>query len=285
MQNKIHLLPQDLINKIAAGEVIERPASILKELLENSIDAEADDIQISLDKSGLERITISDNGTGLSSEEVVLAFTQHATSKINSQNDLNKITTLGFRGEALSSISSISSVTVQSYNGIDRPVLYQIEDTGNEILIGQGRNRGTTIIIQNIFSKMPVRRKFLKSETTEYKYFLDYFISIAIGNPTVKFDLTKNNRLIYSLKKTSSFSERIFQIFNTIKGNDFFPVDYKNGNFQISGLIGQPQIARNINNYQYIFLNGRFIKNPLIHKAIKEGFATAIMKNLEPPYF
>ena len=285
MQNKIHLLPPDLINKIAAGEVIERPASILKELMENSIDAGATDIKITLTKSGLEKIIISDNGNGLNSEEVTSAFQQHATSKIKSIDDFNDLSTLGFRGEALASISSIASVTVHSFNGIDDPVLYKISDIESESVLGHGRDKGTTMAIQNIFLNIPVRRKFLKSENTEYKYMLDHFINIAISNPTVAFSLIKNNKKIYELKKVKSIQERIFQIFTNISYKDFIQIEFDNGSMKIYELLGKSELAKNINSYQYIFLNGRFIKNALIHKAIKEGFATAIMRNLEPAYF
>lgn len=285
MQNKIHLLPDDLINKIAAGEVVERPSSIVKELLENSIDSGATNIKLSLEKSGLESITVSDNGIGMNKLEVEKAFLQHTTSKINSIDDLFNISTLGFRGEALASISSIASVKVHSNNGIDKPVLYTIQDKDSFSTIGQGKNIGTTITVKNIFQNIPVRRKFLKSENTEYKYISDVFLEIALSRPNIGFSLIKNGKEIYQLRPQASLLERVVNIFKILTKDKLITLSFDNISMQIHGLIGHPDLAKSINTYQYIFINSRFVKNPLIYKAVKEGYSTSIMKGLEPVYF
>ena len=285
MQNKIHLLPDDLINKIAAGEVVERPSSIVKELLENSIDSGATNIKLSLEKSGLESITVSDNGIGMNKLEVEKAFLQHTTSKINSIDDLFNISTLGFRGEALASISSIASVKVHSNNGIDKPVLYTIQDKDSFSTIGQGKNIGTTITVKNIFQNIPVRRKFLKSENTEYKYISDVFLEIALSRPNIGFSLIKNGKEIYQLRPQASLLERVVNIFKILTKDKLITLSFDNISMQIHGLIGHPDLAKSINTYQYIFINSRFVKNPLIYKAVKEGYSTSIMKCLEPVYF
>jgi DNA mismatch repair protein MutL len=285
MQNKIHLLPDDLINKIAAGEVVERPASIVKELLENSVDSGATKIELTLEKSGLEEITVSDNGAGMNKLEVENAFVQHTTSKIKSIEDLFNISTLGFRGEALASISSISSVKVHTYNGIDKPVLFTIQDKESFSTIGQGRNIGTTITVKNIFQNIPVRRKFLKTEETEYRYIAETFISIALSKPSIGFGLVKNGKVIYQLQPSNSFLKRVTDIFKTLTKEKLIPLEFDNTSMQIHGLLGHPDLAKSINTYQYIFINSRFVRTPLINKAVKEGFATTIMKDLEPVYF
>lgn len=285
MQNKIHLLPDDLINKIAAGEVVERPSSIVKELLENSIDSGATNIELSLEKSGLESITVSDNGIGMNKLEVENAFLKHTTSKINSIDDLFNVSTLGFRGEALASISSIASVKVHSYNGIDKPILYTIQDKDSFVTIGQGRNIGTTITVKNIFQNIPVRRKFLKSENTEYKYISDVFLDIALSRPNIGFSLIKNGKEIYQSQPQNSLLERLTNTFKILTKDKLIPLSFDNTSMQIHGLIGHPDLAKSINTYQYIFINSRFVKNPLIYKAVKEGYSTSIMKSLEPVYF
>lgn len=285
MENKIHSLPKDLINKIAAGEVIERPASIVKELIENSIDAGASSINISLEKGGLENITISDNGFGMNKFEVEESFKQHTTSKIKTYEDLFNITTLGFRGEALASISSIAKVSVHTFNGIDNPVKFSIFDKEISNTIGQGRSIGTTMIVSNIFQNIPVRRKFLKSEDTEYKYIIETFINIALSKPSINFSLVKNGRTVYKLTETNSLKTRILDIFKTIKDEELIPISLDNGTMQLNGLLGHPRIARTIHSYQYLFINSRFIKNPLINKAIREGYSTSIMNGTNPFYF
>jgi len=285
MENKIHTLPKDLINKIAAGEVIERPSSIVKELVENSIDAGANNISISLEKSGLESITISDNGFGMNKFEVEESFKQHTTSKIKSYEDLFNITTLGFRGEALASISSIAKVSVHTFNGIDTPVNYTIFDKEISNRIGQGRNIGTTMVVSNIFQNIPVRRKFLKSEDTEYKYIVETFINIALSKPNINFTLIKNGRVIYKLRESEKLKIRILDIFKSIKSEDLIQISFENGTMQINGLLGHPKVAKAIHPYQYLFINSRFIKNPLINKAIREGYTTSIMNGTDPFYF
>ncbi len=284
MKNKIRLLSPDIINKIAAGEVVERPASIVKELLENAIDANATEIILSLEKGGIDSISVSDNGLGMNAADTKLALTQHATSKITTEADLYNINTLGFRGEALASIASVSEILIHTYDNINPPVLAKADAKGIETKLGQGRSQGTTVTVSKIFLHIPVRRKFLKSETTEYKYILDTFNQIVLANNKIGFKLIKNNKQIAYYPRTQDFAERITQVF-PLKTNELIPIFYDGPLIKVDGFITHPQNGGKYNNQQYIFINTRFIKNALINKAVKEGYGTTLMREEQPSYF
>jgi len=285
MQKNIKLLPSDLINKIAAGEVVERPASILKELLENSIDAGAKDISIGLENSGIDSISVGDNGSGMSKENAKMALLQHATSKISQVEDLDNIHTLGFRGEALASIASISDLSIHTYDGETAPLTIYSKNGELELKDGPARNRGTTVKSSRIFGNVPARRKFIKSENTEYRYIFDTFLNIALINHDIRFKLIKNGKLILELPKARDHLQRIIQVLPSLKESDFSLINYQDANHSIEGYLVKPGTSLGSIPKQYFFLNNRFIKNPLLFKAVKEGFATALMLQDQPSFF
>jgi DNA mismatch repair protein MutL len=284
MNNTIKLLSPDLINKIAAGEVVERPASIVKELIENSIDAGSDKIILKVENGGINYIEVIDNGTGMSEQDAKLALVQHATSKINSIDDLKNIFTLGFRGEALASISSVSNLKIHTKTSDGKPIL--AFSKGDRIITehGHARNQGTSVIVENVFDKIPARRKFLKSDITEYKNILNTFLKIAIPHYMIGFELHNNSKVVYSIPKVDSLEKRILQFYPNLK-NRLIPIHFDDKGLQISGFIGHPEINRKDNSIQYIFVNNRSVTDPIIAKAVKSGFGTNLMHNQYPIYF
>jgi len=278
----IQILSKDLINKIAAGEVVERLASIVKELLDNSIDAGSTKITVSIRQGGIELIEISDNGTGMNKKNAKLSLIQHATSKIASTEDLAKIFTLGFRGEALASISSIANLEIYTYDGTTEPLLVTQYNDSSKVTATKARSRGTTITVRNIFQNIPARRKFLRSANTEYKYILSTFLDTAIANPTIEFLLKKDGKTIYDLP-FSTLKERIINIYPNY--TQILPITYTSHEISISGYIGHPTLNRKDTSIQYIFLNGRPIKDRLINQAIKQGYQTNLMHGQHPIFF
>ncbi|MCX6743331.1 MAG: DNA mismatch repair endonuclease MutL, partial [Candidatus Parcubacteria bacterium] len=278
---QIKKLDQDLINKIAAGEVVERPASVVKELVENSIDAKADQISIDLEKGGTDLIVIQDNGTGMSKEDAKLAIERHATSKISNLEDLFNIQTLGFRGEALAAISAVSQFTLEtkikdSTEGTKLSIIHcklSIESCGCP--------EGTKITIKDLFYNVPARKKFLKTPLTEYNHILEIITHFALINPQISFNLTHNKTLILNLPKTNSWLERIKQVLGQDIAKDLLAIKQQ-GTIEISGFIGKPEIARQNRKSQFIFVNNRAVSDFLIAKAVKDGFGSLIPRELNP---
>lgn len=283
--SKIHILPQRIVNKIAAGEVIERPASVVKELLENAIDAGSRKIRVSIEKGGVKLIEVSDDGIGMSKEDAKLVLLQHATSKLSNDEDLVNISTLGFRGEALASIAAVSDITIHTLANKSRPTL--ISNTKNKISIrsGEGRSHGTTVKVSNIFGNIPARRKFLRSEQTETKYISEIFINLTLAHPEIGFEFYKNGRKLFDLPASNTLSERISQIFPQETTANLIEIKSEQPGISIGGLIGHPQIARSDNSVQLILLNKRPIKDPLISKAVRNGFETSLFKGQYPIFF
>ncbi|MEI7579107.1 MAG: DNA mismatch repair endonuclease MutL [bacterium] len=279
----IQILSQNLINKIAAGEVVERPASVVKELIENAIDAKANTIIIEIEQGGITSITVKDNGMGMNEPDAQLALIQHATSKLQNETDLNQIITLGFRGEALASIASISDTEIHTFDGNTKPLLITSTQKNISVITGTARNQGTTVIVRNIFKYIPARRKFLRSPHTEFKYILEIFISLAIIHPEIEIQLLHNAKKIFQLQKTSSL-QRIIEIFPEFQ-NRLLTISNTSENLKLSGFIGHPSTASSTAKAQYIFLNNRTIKDNIIRKAAKEGFSSSIMPSQFPVYF
>ncbi len=281
--NVIKRLNQDLINKIAAGEVVERPSSVVKELIENSIDAKADQINLEIKNGGIDLIMLQDNGSGMSKEDANLAIERHATSKISSLDDLFNIKTLGFRGEALASISSVSQFVVET------KIKESSEGTKLSIVNSKliiepcGCPDGTKIIIKDLFYNVPARKKFLKSSTTEYNHILELITQFALINPQISFKLTHNNKLILNLPKTDQWLTRLKQVLGSDIANYLVPLTNK-GTIAIFGFIGKPQIARNNRKAQFIFINNRIVSDFLITKAVKDGYGTLISRELYPTF-
>jgi len=279
--NLIKKLDQDLINKIAAGEVVERPASVIKELVENSIDAQADQISLEIINGGIDSIIISDNGQGMTKQDIELATTRHATSKISSVEDLFNIQTLGFRGEALASISSVSQFiietkTTESTEGTKLSII-----NSEKSIDPCGCPDGTKITIRDLFYNVPARKNFLKSPTTEYNHILEAFTYFALINPEISFKLEHNNKLVMNLPKTNIWIERVKQVLGSDIAADLIPIKSK-GTIEISGFIGKPQIARNNRKSQFIFVNKRAVSDFIIAKAVKEAYGSLISHDSFP---
>ena len=279
----IKKLNSNLINQIAAGEVVDDPSSILKELVENSIDAESKFIEVILSNGGISNIIVIDDGIGIPKDELANAFERFATSKIKDIDDLNNINTLGYRGEALPSIASVSEVIVKSKYD---------QEIGNTIKFSFGKKafakpsdieNGTYIEVRNIFHNVPARKKFLKSESYEYKKILSLFKNFALSNPNIGFRLINNDKKIYDFK-SSSLKDRIHSIFGLKTSESIIPIEFKKDEYLISGYIGNLSLVKNNRNYQYLFINGRTIKNQLVNISINNAYRNLIDRSEHPFY-
>ncbi len=279
-------LDHNMINMIAAGEVIERPANVVKELMENSIDAGASQVRVAIEDGGRKSIRISDNGYGMGPEDLSSAFEPHATSKIKNQKDLFGISTLGFRGEALASIASVAHVKAKSRT---RDSL-----TGNCIEIDSGEKGpvtpcstdvGTTIEVRDIFYKVPARRKFLRTANTEMGHISEQFTRLALANTAVDLALKHNNRQLYQLMPDQDMRQRIANLFSNDLADNLLYTQRSEKNIGISAFLGRPDISRSTGQYQYVFLNNRFIRDKFISHAIKEAYRGHLEPNRYPVAF
>ena len=282
----IRQLPIGLVNKIAAGEVIERPASVVKEMLENSIDAGATRVELAVDGGGIELIRISDNGCGISSEQLELAVAPHATSKLQSSDDLFDVRTLGFRGEALASIAEISHLTMRSR-------VAEV-DSGFELLVKGGEKEpirpcsgpvGTTIEVRHLFFNTPVRRKFMKTSQTEMGHVVEAFTRIALAFPHVHMTLLNNDRTLHDLLPTERWSERIRAFFGDEVADSLIAIDQKDERVAIRGYVSDPSVSRGNNRMQYLFLNGRYIRDRSLQHALGEAYRGLLMVGRMPVCF
>lgn len=282
---KIKKLPDFLIGKIAAGEVIERPAYAVKELIENSLDANATSITIDIEESGLKKISITDNGEGMSSEDIAECYKSHTTSKISEEDTLTGIRSFGFRGEALSSIASISHVTIQSRT-VDESGGTQIKIKNGifDSVAPVGIPVGTTITAQHLFNAVPARKKFLKSSRTEFRHILDVVTKYALAFPDIRIKLTHNGKSIIDLVETDDISRRVKFLFGDLIHNNLLPFSFEDGYIKIDGFIGHPQIATTKPSKQYIFVNGRSVNNKVISTAISESFDTLLPRDQYPAF-
>ena len=269
----IKVLDQDTINQIAAGEVVERPSSIVKELVENAIDASSTAITVEIKGGGIDFIRITDNGSGIDKDQIQTAFLPHATSKINQAGDLITVETLGFRGEALASISAVSKVEMitKTDEGISG-VRYVIEG-GQEISLQEvGCPEGTTIIVRNLFYNTPARRKFLKSSMTEAGYVEAFIQRLSLSHPDIAFKLINENRMKISTSGNGNLRDVIYHIYGRDVAGSLLPVDREENGIRVSGFIGKPVISRGNRNYENYFVNGRYLKNRIISSGIEEGY-------------
>ncbi|MEZ0323834.1 MAG: DNA mismatch repair endonuclease MutL [Hydrogenothermaceae bacterium] len=278
---KIKPLPEDVINKIAAGEIVDRPASVLKELIENSIDAKASKIDIFIEKAGKRLIKVVDNGEGIEREDLINAVKKHHTSKIKSFEDLYNILTFGFRGEALSSIANVSKLSITSRTPIDITAGQLIVEAGNVVSLSEvGHPIGTTVEVRNIFFNLPARWKFLKSDNTENYHIVSTFLNYVISNPNIHFTLTLDSRQIYNFFP-SDLRTRVKEILTDIY-NEVVEIEYENFTGKVRGYVSLKKWKKN-----FLFVNSRPVKNSMIYKFLRdilgEGF---YFINLElPPYF
>lgn len=279
----IKVLDQSTINQIAAGEVIERPASVVKELLENAIDAKSTAITIEIKDGGTTFIRITDNGSGIEKNEIPLAFLRHSTSKIKSVEDLITVSSLGFRGEALSSIAAVSQVelitkTPSALNGVRYLIEGGLEKKIEEI----GAPEGTTFLIRNLFYNTPARRKFLKSPATEAGYISDIIEKIALSHPEISVRFISNNQNKLHTSGNSNLKDNIYHIYGREVATNLIEIDAHFEDFHISGYIGKPVVSRGNRSYENYFINGRYIKNNLISKAIEDGYQSFLMQHKYP---
>lgn len=279
----IHVLDKNTIDKIAAGEVIERPASVVKELLENAIDAKSTAVTVEIKDGGTTFIRVTDNGCGIDKSEISTAFLRHSTSKIKSVEDLFTVSSLGFRGEALSSIASVSQVelitkTSDSLTG----ARYQIEGGTEKGLEEVGAPDGTTFIVRNLFFNTPVRRKFLKTATTEGAHVADLVEKIALSHPEVSIRFIQNNQNKLHTSGNHNLKDIIYTIFGREIAANLLPVDVQTEEISIGGFIGKPLISRGNRNYENYYINGRYIRSNIISKAIEEAYKPFMMQHKYP---
>ncbi|MBI5026442.1 MAG: DNA mismatch repair endonuclease MutL [Nitrospirae bacterium] len=284
--SEISILPEFLINKIAAGEVIERPASVVRELIDNSIDASAKKISVEILHGGKQLIRVIDDGEGMDRKNASLCFERHATSKIKSEDDLFNIFTLGFRGEALPAIASVSKVTLITSQP-DSPNGTKIEiRIGYERLITDAPVwRGTCVEVRDIFYNTPARRKFLKSVSTELSHIIDVVTQKALSYPEISFSLIHNGRDIISVPEAGSRRERFIQLYGEELFNEFFDASEEGDGIKLYGFFSFIEFARATRNYQYIFVNRRAVKNPTVSHAVYNAYSGLIPKDRHPAFF
>lgn len=286
MSSLIKLLPENVANQIAAGEVVQRPSSVVKELLENSVDSESKTIKLIIKDAGKTIVQVIDDGRGMSKEDLDLSFVRHATSKIRNSEDLFDLNTMGFRGEALSSIASVSHLTIKSNNNIDK-------DLGNEIKLKAGNpiskketicKKGTSISVKNLFYNIPARRNFLKSDNVELRHIIDEFHRVALINYNINFIFINNDNEIFNLKK-SIFKERIIRIFGKSTEEKLVPINELTEFAEIEGFIFKPEYSRKTKTSQFFFVNNRFVKNSHMHHAVRTAYEGLIFENHHTSYF
>ncbi len=283
---ELRILPRNVADMIAAGEVVQRPSSVVKELMENALDAGATEVTVVITDSGRTLIQVIDNGCGMTPDEAVLCFERHATSKLASPEDLHNILTFGFRGEALSSIAAVAEVTLRTRKA-DEPV-------GVEVVMDGGEHRstkevsapaGSNFAVRNLFYNIPARRKFLKSDSVELRHIIEEFQRVALTRPDVDFTLLHNGREVHVLKKAKSLKFRIQDLLGASVVGDIMDISAQTTIASISGFVGKPESARKTPGNQFFFVNGRFFRSAYLHKAVLKAYEGFIPEGLIPSYF
>lgn len=282
---KIQLLDNQTINKIAAGEVVESPKSVVKELVENAIDAGATSITVEIKEGGISYIRVTDNGHGIAKEQVKIAFVRHATNKIVLIEDLEKILSLGFRGEALASIAGVAQVEMLTKTKSEQSGT-RIEINGGEIVQFQNAacTEGTSIIVKNLFYNVPARRKFLKKPSTEASHISEILNQFALGHPDIAFKYVNNNTTILHTSGNHDKKTAVLYVYGKDTATKMLEVNYKKGEYGITGLLGKPELSRANRSYENLFINGRYIKNKIISSAIEEAYKTRLLIGKFPIY-
>ena len=270
---------------IAAGEVVQRPASVVKELVENAVDAGADQVTVVIQDAGRTLIQVIDNGCGMSPDQAVLCFERHATSKLQTAEDLNNILTFGFRGEALASIAAVAEVTLKTRREEDE-VGCQVEFADSQHLATNevAAPRGANFSVRNLFYNVPARRKFLKSDSVEFKHIVSEFIRVALTRPDVGFTLTHNGKDVYVLRPAMSLKFRIQDVLGANVANEVVDVQADTSVVSVSGFVGRPASAKKGLGNQYLFVNGRFFRSPYLHKAVMKAYENLIPEGVTPSY-
>ena len=281
--SSIHVLDQNTIDKIAAGEVVERPASVVKELTENAIDAGATRITIEVADGGIKMIRITDDGSGISPDEIRLAFLRHATSKINSVEDLKGIASLGFRGEALSSIAAVSRVELITKTEDEITATRYVIEGGREKLLEEiGAPDGTTFVIRDIFYNTPARAKFLKTAMTEASHVGSIVEQLALSNPGIAFDYIVNGTSRLHTTGSGSLKDTIYHIYGRELASELLPIDYSEEGIHIKGFIAKPSICRGNRNFENYYVNGRYVKSRVVSLGIEDGYGNKLMQHQYP---
>ena len=282
----IQVLPQHISNLIAAGEVVGRPASVVKELMENAVDAGAGSILVSVLDAGKTLIQVIDDGCGMTAGEAVLCFERHATSKIASAEDLQRIATYGFRGEALASIAAVAEVTLRTRRAEDE-VGTQVDISGSQEARTQAvaAPKGSNFAVRNLFYNVPARRKFLKSDNAELRAVIQEFLRVALIRPELAFKLTSNGKEIHNLKPAATHKKRILDIFGMNLAKELVEVNVDTTLVRIRGYIGNPEDARKSSGNQFFFVNGRYFRSPFFHKAVCKPYEKLVPEDYTPAYF
>ena len=280
---KIHVLDNGTIDKIAAGEVVERPASVIKELVENAIDAGATAVTVEIKEGGIEFIRVTDNGAGIEKSEVRNAFMRHATSKITQVSDLLKLHSLGFRGEALSSIAAVSKVELITKTKEDMTGIRYCLEGAQEVSYEEiGAPEGTTFIVRNLFFNTPVRRKFLKTAMTEGSYVTDLLEHLALSRPDISIKYVLNGQTKFFTNGDGDLKAIIYRIYGRDIANEMIPFQTVEEDLVLEGFLGKPVLNRANRNFENYFVNSRYIRNKLVSKAIEEGYQSYMMQHRYP---
>ena len=281
----IRILPSNIANMIAAGEVVQRPASVVKELVENAVDAGADQITVVIQDAGRTLIQVIDNGCGMSPDQAVLCFERHATSKLQTAEDLNNILTFGFRGEALASIAAVAEVTLKTRREEDE-IGCQVDFADSQHIATNeaAAARGANFCVRNLFYNVPARRKFLKSDNVEFKHIVTEFIRVALTRPDIGFTLTHNGKDVYVLRPAKSLKFRIQDVLGSNIANEIVDICAETSVVEVHGFTGRPDAARKGLGNQYFFVNGRYFRSPYLHKAVMKAYEGLIPEGYTPSY-
>lgn len=283
---ELRILPGNIANMIAAGEVVQRPASVVKELVENAVDAGAEQISVIIKDSGRTLIQVIDNGKGMNPDDAVLCFERHATSKIATAEDLEDIKTFGFRGEALASIAAVAEVTLKTRTeeeevGCQVEFAASVHNSTTEI----ATPKGTNIAVRNLFYNVPARRKFLKSDNVEFKHIVEEFTKVALTRPEIGFSLSHNGKDVFVLKQAKSLKYRIMDLLGASVTGDVVDVCADTSVVSLRGFVGRPDTARKTLGNQFFFVNGRYFRSPYLHKAVMKAYEGMIADGVTPSYF
>lgn len=283
---ELRILPGNIANMIAAGEVVQRPASVVKELVENAVDAGAEQISVIIKDSGRTLIQVIDNGKGMNPDDAVLCFERHATSKIATAEDLNDITTFGFRGEALASIAAVAEVTLKTRTegseiGCQVEFAASVHNSTTEV----ATPKGTNIAVRNLFYNVPARRKFLKSDNVEFRHIVEEFTKVALTRPEIGFTLNHNGKDVFVLKPAKSLKFRIMDLLGASVTGDIVDVGADTSVVSLRGFVGRPDTAKKTLGNQFFFVNGRYFRSPYLHKAVMKAYEGMIPEGVTPSYF
>ena len=283
---ELRILPRHLADMIAAGEVVQRPASVVKELMENAVDAGATDIKVVVTDAGRTLIQVIDNGCGMTPDDAVLCFERHATSKLGSEEDLHRILTFGFRGEALASIAAVAEVTLRTRT--------DAQEAGVEVNMAASENRGTrevscpvgtNIAVRNLFYNIPARRKFLKSDSVELRHIVEEFQRVALTRPDIAFSLSHNGKDLHVVKAAKSYKFRIQDLLGPAVVGEVMDISASTSIASLRGYVGKPESARKALGNQFFFVNGRYFRSPYLHKAVMKAYENLIPEGSTPSYF